>query len=239
MRDQQLDDVGAAGAHGRHERGFALGPDLRIRSGVEEPGHDLRAPVGAGERERGHAVVVGEVHVRAGADQELHRAQVVPVDGPVERGRAVRSWGVDLHPSGVEERAHRRRAPSPEGVDDRFRWLRGPGSGGEQQDQNRQRTNATWAHHRDLPLTTSASVPACDGPGPCRHRPRGRRCDSRHCPSTAPRTRCGTGRPRHASGTHTSGSVSVTPAASPNCSVGAPNLSSRLSSRLDIGVRCG
>ena len=156
VRDQHLDYVDTAGAHRRHERRLACGPGLRIRSGVEEPCHDVRAPVGAGQIEGRHAVVIGHVDVSAGADQELHRDEVVTMDCPVQRGRAVGFGGVDLRVSGVEQRAQGRRVPRSDGGADRFlgRGRRNPG--GWQEDQYRQRTEAVRAHHRDLLLRVPA-----------------------------------------------------------------------------------
>ena len=48
------------------------------------------------ERHRRHTVVVLDVHVRAGADEQRGRFRVFGVHGPVQRGRAVRLRRVDV-----------------------------------------------------------------------------------------------------------------------------------------------
>ena len=94
--DQHSNGVHAAAARARHERCLA-GRDRRvwIGAGVQEELDERGARVGARQRQRCDAKVVGRVGVCASAYQQARRLEIIPVRGPEERRRAVIRSDVD------------------------------------------------------------------------------------------------------------------------------------------------
>ena len=100
-------DVALAG--GDHER-CAAGArrDVRIAARRQQLGDHGRAAARRRYPDRRDAQIVCGVHVRAGADQQVGRLEVIQVGGPVEGGGAVALPHVDIGDIGVppEDLAH-------------------------------------------------------------------------------------------------------------------------------------
>ena len=69
---------------------------VRIGAGIEKPLDDGGVAVGAGERQRRHAVAVRRAHIGAGREQPVHEIEIVVIRRPVQRRRAVRLRRVDV-----------------------------------------------------------------------------------------------------------------------------------------------
>ena len=116
--DQQLDGNRVPVARGEHHHHLAVGKALvRIGAGFQQLFDDRRVAIKRCHRERREALPVGGVHLRAGGDEEIGALEVVAIDGPVQRGRAVGLRGVDV---GVllEQRAQRGSVALHHGVGD-------------------------------------------------------------------------------------------------------------------------
>ena len=97
-RDQRPDDVGAAGARGGHQHGFAVRPDrVRVGAGLEQRPRIGGVAVGGRERQRRDAVAIrGARRSRRRARSSCTVSSVVAADGPVQRRHAVGFGGVDV-----------------------------------------------------------------------------------------------------------------------------------------------
>ena len=99
---QQLRRFHVARSRHRQQRGLSVGIGrVGIRAGFEQHLQHLGVADFGGEAHRRGAVVVGERHVGAGAQQTLGLGDVTVVDRPLQRRAAIGIPTVDVLASGV------------------------------------------------------------------------------------------------------------------------------------------
>ena len=84
-------------ARRQHQHRLAVGEALlRVGAGLEKPFDHRHVAVQRRHRERRERFAVGRVDLRAGGDEQAGGLEVVAIDGPVERRRAVDLRCVDV-----------------------------------------------------------------------------------------------------------------------------------------------
>ena len=114
--------------------------------GVGTRGQELRNHRGtrvfARERQRGHPLVLGDVDVGAGRQQQIRGVQVVPMRGPQQCGRTIGAHRVHIDTL-TQERAHRRPVLGLDGGDEPQIGLRRARTAGHRQERREQQTAET------------------------------------------------------------------------------------------------
>ena len=104
---QRLDDLNVSGASRHHQRRLTAGlRNVDVGTGREQSVDDRKAPILTGQREGGDPVIGAHVHVGAGLHQQFDQLEIVTVNRPVKRRRAVRPRRVDVDTI-AQKSAHR------------------------------------------------------------------------------------------------------------------------------------
>ena len=149
-RKQRPHDLDLPGPGGHHQGRHAV----RLGGmGVGTRGQELRNHRGtrvfARERQRGHPLVLGDVDVGAGRQQQIRGVQVVPMRGPQQCGRTIGAHRVHIDTL-TQERAHRRPVLGLDGGDEPQIGLRRARTAGHRQERREQQTAETTRGH--LPM---------------------------------------------------------------------------------------
>ena len=138
------------------------GPLGRIRIGarVQEGLHHGGAPVDAGQRERRHAIGIGQVRVGACADQKIGRLSIVPVGRPGQCRRSIRFRRIDIGALFYESTHHCRSAAVLDRVHQPEIVGRGGTAGGREHARQPQAgANAGSSIHREHPHAAERARP--------------------------------------------------------------------------------
>ena len=130
------------------------------RAGLEKTIDHRRAAVQGGQHERCRAGFLFDIHVCAAPDQQVGCGEIVPVRGPMERGRSVCLWRVHIHAL-FDQRLNGSRVVSFCGINQADVGC--PGRSGKRQPQNA---------HADRCVRPAPSVGT--GTDQTRHRPTAR-----------------------------------------------------------------
>ncbi len=88
---------------------------VRVRSRIQEQCDQRPVPVGAGQRERRHAVAVGRARAGTGVQEQLRRLEVIAQGGPMKGRHAVRLGRVHVR-GGLDQGASALPVHRPDGV---------------------------------------------------------------------------------------------------------------------------
>ena len=147
--EQLTDHVGAPAPRRRHQQRLP-GEErrVRVRAGLEQPPDHRGAAILGGAPERRHAEVGRGVHVGAGSNHPFGTVVLVPVGGPVQRGRPVTLDGGHIRTL-VECRSHVDPVALARRVRERSLGAAGAEAGdseGGDRDESRQRREGCHRH---------------------------------------------------------------------------------------------
>jgi hypothetical protein len=139
VAEQDLDDVGGAGARRGHQRGHAaVGGAFDIGPGLEETFDDSRVTADAGERQWRDAVAIAGVRMCSCRQERIDQVEGAAIRGIVQRRGPVGLLRIDVH-ARLEERADGVEVAVRGGLRDR-RSLRGRRVGcGRERKRDRER----------------------------------------------------------------------------------------------------